>query len=113
MLVFCNLVTVENTFLQTTIENIQEDVLTALDNKNPSVKAETAAFLARCFTKCTAVMLNKKLLKAYSTALIKALNEPGMPLFLVSFLFFLLISYLSYRKDFLYFLRSFCERQCC
>lgn len=63
--------------LQTTIEAIQEDVLTALENKNPQVKAETASFLARCFTKCTPVMLNKKLLKAYTTALLKTLNEPG------------------------------------
>lgn len=63
--------------IQTNVENIQEDVLAALDNKNPSVKAETAAFLARCFTKCTPIVLNKKLLKGYSAALIKALNEPG------------------------------------
>ncbi|KAE8740038.1 hypothetical protein FOCC_FOCC014444 [Frankliniella occidentalis] len=67
---------IDGVYLSTTIENIQEDVLAALENKNPSVKAETAAFLARCFTKCTAIMLNKKLLKSYSTALIKALNEP-------------------------------------
>lgn len=66
---------IDAVYQSTTIENIQEDVLAALENKNPSVKSETAAFLARCFTKCTAVMLSKKLLKAYSTALIKALNE--------------------------------------
>ncbi|XP_045035689.1 cytoskeleton-associated protein 5 [Daphnia magna] len=60
----------------TTIEAIQEDVLASLDNKNPSVKAETAAFLGRCFAKCNATILNKKLLKAYCPALIKALNEP-------------------------------------
>ncbi|XP_059352575.1 cytoskeleton-associated protein 5-like isoform X2 [Daphnia carinata] len=64
----------------TTIEAIQEDVLAGLDNKNPSVKAETAAFLGRCFAKCNATILNKKLLKAYCPALIKALNEsdPGV-----------------------------------
>ncbi|KAK3923770.1 Protein mini spindles [Frankliniella fusca] len=67
---------IDGVYLSTNIENIQEDVLAALENKNPSVKAETAAFLARCFTKCTAIMLNKKLLKSYSAALIKALNEP-------------------------------------
>jgi hypothetical protein len=70
-------------FLQTTLENIQEDVLTALENKNPQVKAETASFLARCFTKCTPMMLNKKLLKAYTTVLLKTLNEPGIQLFIV------------------------------
>lgn len=63
--------------LQTTVEAIQEDILAALENKNPQVKAETASFIARCFTKCTPVMLNKKLLKAYTTALLKTLNESG------------------------------------
>jgi cytoskeleton-associated protein 5 len=63
--------------LQTTIEAIQEDILAALENKNPQVKAETTSFIARCFTKCTPVMLNKKLLKAYTTALLKTLNESG------------------------------------
>nr|CAH0109138.1 unnamed protein product [Daphnia galeata] len=64
----------------TTIEAIQEDVLAGLDNKNPSVKAETAAFLGRCFAKCNATVLNKKLLKTYCPALIKTLNEsdPGV-----------------------------------
>ncbi|XP_063227944.1 protein mini spindles [Bacillus rossius redtenbacheri] len=60
----------------TTIEAIQEDVLAALENKNPSVKAETASFLARCFTRCTPQMLTKKILKAYTAALLKTLNEP-------------------------------------
>lgn len=56
---------------------MQEDVLAALDNKNPSVKAETAAFLGRCFAKSNATVLNKKLLKAYCPALLKTLNESG------------------------------------
>jgi cytoskeleton-associated protein 5 len=63
--------------LQTTIEAIQEDVLAGLENKNQSVKAETAAFLGRCFSKCNATVLNKKLLKAYCPVLIKTLNESG------------------------------------
>ncbi|KAJ9598235.1 hypothetical protein L9F63_011056, partial [Diploptera punctata] len=63
-------------YLSTSIEAIHEDVIAALENKNPQVKAETASFLARCFTKCTPMMLNKKLLKAYTTALLKTLNEP-------------------------------------
>jgi hypothetical protein len=75
---FCYCVKTLIFLLQTTIEAIQEDVLAALENKNPQVKAETASFLARCFTKCTPVMLNKKLLKAYTTALLKTLNEPGI-----------------------------------
>ncbi|KAK5643087.1 hypothetical protein RI129_006932 [Pyrocoelia pectoralis] len=59
-----------------TIEVILEDVLEALNNKNPSVKAETAAFLSRAFAKTPPSSLNKKLLKAYSAALIKNINEP-------------------------------------
>jgi len=62
-------------YVSITLEAIQEDVIAALENKNPSVKAETAAFLARCFTKCTPVILNKKLLKAFCTVLLKTLNE--------------------------------------
>lgn len=48
-----------------------EDVVAALDNKNPSIKAETAIFLARCFAKCTPTTLPKKMLKAYVTPLLK------------------------------------------
>lgn len=54
-----------------------EDVLEALNNKNPSVKAETASFLTRTFSKCQPTALNKKILKAYTTALLKTLNESG------------------------------------
>ncbi|XP_034937769.1 protein mini spindles isoform X2 [Chelonus insularis] len=63
-------------FHSTTIDVILEDSLAALENKNPSVKAETAAFLARAFANTPAPSLNKKLLKAYSGALLKTLNEP-------------------------------------
>lgn len=59
----------------TTLEAIQEDVISSLESKNPAVKAETASFLARAFTKCTPTILNKKLLKALTTALLKTLNE--------------------------------------
>ncbi|XP_026677349.1 protein mini spindles, partial [Diaphorina citri] len=68
---------VDAIYVSTTLEAILEDVIAALDNKNPQVKAETVAFLGRCFTKCTPVILNKKLLKTYVTALLKTLNEPG------------------------------------
>lgn len=56
---------------------MMEDSLAALENKNPAVKAETAAFLARTFTRTPPANLNKKLLKAYTGALLKTLNEPG------------------------------------
>jgi cytoskeleton-associated protein 5 len=60
----------------TNLEALQEDIFGALANKNPSVKMETAMFLARAFTKTLPTILNKKLLKAYVTALLKTLNEP-------------------------------------
>lgn len=59
----------------TTLEALQEDLLEALNNKNPSIKAETASFLARAFARTQPAILNKKLVKAFSTALIKTLNE--------------------------------------
>uniref|UniRef100_A0A8D8W5H1 Cytoskeleton-associated protein 5 n=1 Tax=Cacopsylla melanoneura TaxID=428564 RepID=A0A8D8W5H1_9HEMI len=67
---------VDAIYVCTTLEAILEDVLAALENKNPQVKGETVAFLGRCFTKCTPLILNKKLLKTYVTALLKTLNEP-------------------------------------
>ncbi|BFZ04985.1 hypothetical protein BsWGS_08024 [Bradybaena similaris] len=63
-------------FEATNLEAIMEDVVAALDNKNPSIKAETAIFLARCFAKCTPTTLPKKMLKAYVTPLLKTANEP-------------------------------------
>ncbi|XP_053685172.1 protein mini spindles [Sabethes cyaneus] len=62
-------------YLSVTLDVMQEDILEALGNKNPSVKMETASFLARAFTKTLPTVLNKKLLKAYVTALLKTLNE--------------------------------------
>lgn len=62
---------------QTNVEAILEDVTEALNNKNPSVKAETASFLTRSFGRTQPTALNKKILKAYTTVLLKTLNEPG------------------------------------
>uniref|UniRef100_T1JI26 TOG domain-containing protein n=1 Tax=Strigamia maritima TaxID=126957 RepID=T1JI26_STRMM len=62
-------------YQSTSLEAIQEDIITALDNKNPSIKAETASFMTRCFCRCNMVILNKKLLKVFSVALIKTLND--------------------------------------
>lgn len=59
----------------TTLETLQEDLFEALNNKNPSIKAETASFLARAFARTQPGVINKKLIKAYSTALLKTLNE--------------------------------------
>lgn len=49
----------------------------ALANKNPSVKAETASFMARALCYCTPANLNKKLLKVIVTDLLKGVSEPG------------------------------------
>lgn len=64
----------------TNLEAIQEDVIEALNSKNPSVKTETAMFLARAYTKTLPTVLNKKILKVYVTALLKTINEsdPGV-----------------------------------
>ncbi|XP_061931308.1 protein mini spindles isoform X2 [Apis cerana] len=63
-------------FLSVSIDVILEDTLAALENKNPAVKAETAIYLARCFSRTPPPTLNKKLLKAYTAVLLKTLNEP-------------------------------------
>jgi cytoskeleton-associated protein 5 len=60
------------------LEAIQEDAVLALQNKNPAVKLETNAFLARAFAKTSfKVMSDKKLMKPYFTAILVNLNESG------------------------------------
>lgn len=65
----------DNAFQATNLEAILEDVTAALDNKNPQIKGETTLFLARVFSKSTPTVLNKKLLKALVTSLLKTLND--------------------------------------
>lgn len=71
--------TVDAIFLVSHLESISEDIVSALDNKNPCIKNEVSLFLARCFTRCTPAILNKKLLKVLSSSLLKVLNDsdPG------------------------------------
>lgn len=57
------------------LEAMSEDLVEALNNKNPNVKAETALFLARAFSKTLPSVFNKKLLKTFTSSLIKTLNE--------------------------------------
>ncbi|XP_049825977.1 protein mini spindles isoform X2 [Aethina tumida] len=66
---------IDAVYLTTNLEAILEDVLEALGNKNPSVKAETSLFVARAFTKTQPTAVNKKLLKALTTTLTKNINE--------------------------------------
>ncbi|KAH7979345.1 hypothetical protein HPB49_009121 [Dermacentor silvarum] len=65
----------DNALQATNLEAILEDVAGALENKNPQIKAETTLFLARVFSKSTPAALNKKLLKALVTSLLKTLND--------------------------------------
>ncbi|XP_011182448.2 protein mini spindles isoform X3 [Zeugodacus cucurbitae] len=60
----------------TNLEAMQECIVESLGNKNPSVKSETAFFLARAFARTQPTAINKKLLKLLVTTLIKTLNEP-------------------------------------
>ena len=50
-----------------------EDLLTALENKNPTIKAETALFIGRCFAKLTMANLPKKQLKAFCNSFLKVI----------------------------------------
>ncbi|KAH8294844.1 hypothetical protein KR018_003531 [Drosophila ironensis] len=63
-------------YLSTTLEAQQESIVESLANKNPSVKSETALFLARALTRTQPASINKKLLKLMVTSLVKTLNEP-------------------------------------
>jgi len=67
---------IDNSFVATSLETIQEDVIGALNGKNPQVKIETNAFLARVFSKTPLkIMSDKKLMKPYFTAIVANLNE--------------------------------------
>ncbi|XP_056908660.1 cytoskeleton-associated protein 5 isoform X5 [Takifugu flavidus] len=62
-------------FLTTTLQNLSEDILAVMDNKNPSIKQQASLFLARSFRHCTQSSLPKGLLKPLCAALIKQVND--------------------------------------
>ena len=62
-------------FIGTNLENIFEDVIQLLDNKNPQVKSEMCLFLARMFARYPAQVMNKKTLRPLVNALIKTLSD--------------------------------------
>ena len=62
---------------QTSFSAMEEDIVAALADKNPSVKAETALFLARCFQQCTPALMAKPLLKSYCPPLIQVWGGGG------------------------------------
>jgi len=61
--------------VQTTLDAVSEACIASLEHKTPSVKAETASFLAHCFSKCTPATLPKKLLKQFVVALLKVSDD--------------------------------------
>nr|XP_024218942.1 protein mini spindles [Halyomorpha halys] len=66
---------VDAVYLTTSLEAIQEEIVTNLDNKNPSVKSEISGFLSRCFSKSTSSILTKKLLKTLCKGLTNGLRD--------------------------------------
>ncbi|XP_066556633.1 cytoskeleton-associated protein 5 isoform X2 [Amia ocellicauda] len=66
---------IDAVFLTTTLQNVTEDVLAVMDNKNPSIKQQASLFLARSFRHCTPSTLPKSLLKPLCAALLKHIND--------------------------------------
>ncbi|KAI2800151.1 hypothetical protein BLOT_014064, partial [Blomia tropicalis] len=66
---------IDAVYVSTNLEAIHEDLVEALNNKNPSIRSETALFLARSFSKTNPALVNKKLLKTLVTSLLKTLGD--------------------------------------
>ncbi|XP_052399717.1 cytoskeleton-associated protein 5 isoform X2 [Carassius gibelio] len=66
---------IDAVFLTTTLQNISEDVLSVMDNKNPSIKQQASLFLARSFRHCTPSTLPKSVLKPFCAAFLKQVND--------------------------------------
>uniref|UniRef100_A0A8C2K8L1 Cytoskeleton associated protein 5 n=1 Tax=Cyprinus carpio TaxID=7962 RepID=A0A8C2K8L1_CYPCA len=66
---------IDAVFLTTTLQNISEDVLAVMDNKNPSIKQQASLFLARSFRHCTPSTLPKSVLKPFCAAFLKQVND--------------------------------------
>ncbi|PIK41381.1 putative cytoskeleton-associated protein 5 [Apostichopus japonicus] len=66
---------IDASFPATNFTNIMEDVLAALDSKNPSIKAETCLFLARSFRISSASSLPKSVLKPLGSSLVQKLSD--------------------------------------
>uniref|UniRef100_A0A673H2I9 Cytoskeleton-associated protein 5-like n=1 Tax=Sinocyclocheilus rhinocerous TaxID=307959 RepID=A0A673H2I9_9TELE len=66
---------IDAVFLTTSLQNISEDVLSMMDNKNPSIKQQASLFLARSFRHCTPSMLPKSVLKPFCAAFLKQVND--------------------------------------
>ncbi|KAM6926731.1 cytoskeleton-associated protein 5 isoform 1-T1 [Lycodopsis pacificus] len=69
---------IDAVFLTTTLQNLSEDILSVMDNKNPSIKQQAALFLARSFRHCTQATLPKSVLKPLCAALTKQVNDSAL-----------------------------------
>ncbi|XP_077372476.1 cytoskeleton-associated protein 5 isoform X3 [Festucalex cinctus] len=65
-------------FLTTTLQNLSDDILAVMDNKNPSIKQQASLFLARSFRQCTQATLPKSVLKPFCAALVKQVNDSAL-----------------------------------
>ncbi|XP_075998048.1 cytoskeleton-associated protein 5 isoform X2 [Genypterus blacodes] len=65
-------------FLTTTLQNLSEEILAVMDNKNPSIKQQASLFLARSFRHCTQATLPKGVLKPFCAALLKQVNDSAL-----------------------------------
>ncbi|XP_078139030.1 cytoskeleton-associated protein 5 isoform X2 [Centroberyx gerrardi] len=66
---------IDAVFLTTTLQNLSEDILGVMDNKNPSIKQQASLFLARSFRHCTQATLPKSILKPFCAAFLKQVND--------------------------------------
>ncbi|XP_028842813.1 cytoskeleton-associated protein 5 isoform X3 [Denticeps clupeoides] len=66
---------IDAVFLTTTLQNLSDDILAVMDNKNPSIKQQASLFLARSFQHCTPSMLPKSVLKPFCAAFLKQVND--------------------------------------
>uniref|UniRef100_UPI003AB1091D cytoskeleton-associated protein 5-like n=1 Tax=Centroberyx gerrardi TaxID=166262 RepID=UPI003AB1091D len=66
---------IDAVFLTTTLQNLSEDVLAVMDNKNPSIKQQASLFLARSVRLSAPSALPKALVKPLCTALLKQVND--------------------------------------
>lgn len=68
---------IDAVFLTTTLQNLSEDMLAVMDNKNPSIKQQASLFLTRSIRLSTPSTLPKSLLKPLCAALLKQVNDPA------------------------------------
>uniref|UniRef100_A0A8C7NJC5 TOG domain-containing protein n=1 Tax=Oncorhynchus mykiss TaxID=8022 RepID=A0A8C7NJC5_ONCMY len=68
---------IDAVFLTTTLQNLSEDMLAVMDNKNPSIKQQASLFLTRSICLSTPSTLPKSLLKPLCAALLKQVNDPA------------------------------------